>query len=526
MIQQHAVLDLRWSRESGYAASGEREHTIGLSVKGEDGSEKGIVGGWRFDGESLVITPDPFGYLPIFVWQQAASEGESRIIVGTSPIALVAAGAPGEPDREELGLWCRFGLCLGERTLFRHIRLTPRGKTLTWTKGVARVEGPGLPIIPTAIRTVEEGVQGYCDLFRQAMRRRAPVSERGNEFAMPLSGGRDSRMMLLDCIALGRTPKACVTLSGGPESDHPDAVIARELSRRVGVPLIEVEARSKWIESEARKHVTGGLLVLEHTWMMPLWDTLRASFTCWYDGLGCGAITRGDLCKQSCLDRYRRGDWAEFTREFASYALGVKDETLGDLARRVPWLEPSFESAVSLVREEFARFEGAANPLTAMTFANWGGRAISLNPYMLCGTHRAIHTPFMDVDLVRFLLGYSIEHALVDDLQTACVRRMHPEFANVPFDKDLPKPKKHQRKSLPTKIAGRLATMRHMAAEGGSFRSIGLARAMRGDSRTVPVVAALALLERATTQAGALDLLMSYGFGSPADSASLAAHRV
>ena len=521
MIQQHAVLDLRWDRERGYAAVGDHAHEIGLSVPGEDGSEKGIVGRWRFDGSTLVIEPDPFGYLPMFLWIGPSNEREARIMVGTSPIALVAAGAPGEPDREELSLWCRVGLCLGERTLFKHIRLVPRGKRVIFDRGTVRFEGPGLPIVPPSIRSVEEGVEGYCELFRAAMRRRPPVGE----FAMPLSGGRDSRMMLLDALALGHRPKACVTLTGGRASDHPDAVIARELSRRVGIPLVEIEARSRWIESEARKHVTGGLLVLEHTWMMPIWDTLRASFDCWYDGLGCGAITRGDLCKESCLDRYRRGAWEDLTREFASYALGVSDETLRELARRVDWIEPSHDCAVELVREEFARFEGAANPLTAMSFANWGGRAISLNPYMLCATHKAIHTPFMDQDLVRFLLGYPIELALQDDLQTACVRRMHPDFASVPFDKDLPKPKKGQRKSLPAKIAGRLATMRHMSSRGGSFSSLGLARALRGDSRTVPVVAALALLERASTAAGASELLATYGFGSALDRASLVAHR-
>lgn len=521
MLHGHAVLDVRWRRERGYTANGQREHQLGLSVKDAQGNEKGIVGRWRFDGSQLVIEPDPFGYLPIFVWIGPANDDEARIIVGTSPIAVVAAGAPGEPDREELGLWCRVGLCLGERTLFKHVRLTPRGKTLAWREGRVTLTGPGLPIIPTSIKSVEEGVQGYCDLFRQAMERRHPVGE----FAMPLSGGRDSRMMLLDCIALGRRPKACVTLSGGPGSDHPDGVIARMLAKRVGVPLVEVEARSKWIESEARKHVTGGLLVLEHTWMMPLWDTLRASYGCWYDGLGCGAITRGDLCKDTCLDRYRRGAWEEFTREFASYALGVNDETLGELARISGWIEPSHDNAVELVKEEFARFEGAANPLTAMSFANWGGRAISLNPYMLCATHPAIHTPFMDQDLVRFLFGYPIELALKDDLQTACVKRMHPDFADVPFDKDLPKPKKHKKPILKA-IGGRLATIRHMSANGGSFRSLGMSKAFRGDARTVPVVAALALLERAGTQAGATELLATYGFDSALDRASLAAHRV
>lgn len=521
LLHGHAVLDVRWTRERGAVAVGRREHELGLSVKDAAGNEKGIVGRWRFDGTRLVIETDPFGYLPIFVWVGPSNGNEARIIVGTSPIAVVAAGAPGEPDREELGLWCRVGLCLGERTLFRHVRLAPRGKTMTWEAGAVTTAGPGLPVIPSTIRTVEEGVQGYCDLFRAAMERRPPVGD----FAMPLSGGRDSRMMLLDCIALGRRPAACVTLSGGTGSDHPDGVIARELARRVGVPLVEVEARSTWIESEARKHVTGGLLVLEHTWMMPLWDTLRSSYGCWYDGLGCGAITRGDLCKESCLDRYRRGAWEELTREFASYALGVNEATLADLARASGWIEPSHESAVALVQEEFARFDGAANPLTAMSFTNWGGRAISLNPYMLCATHRAIHTPFMDQDLVRFLLGYPIELALKDDLQTACVRRMHPAFADVPFDKDLPKPKKHT-KPLAKAIAGRLATVRHMLRGGGSFRGVGIARALRGDARTVPVVAALALLERAGTQAGAEGLLAEFGFGSDADRRSLAAHRV
>ena len=47
-----------------------------------------------------------------------------------------------------------------------------------------------------------------------------------------------------------------------------------------------------------------------------------------------------------------------------------------------------------------------------------------------------------------------------------------------------------------------------------------------GDARTVPVIAALALLERAGTAAGAQELLTTYGFGSAADVASLAAHRV
>ena len=131
----------------------------------------------------------------------------------------------------------------------------------------------------------------------------------------------------------------------------------------------------------------------------------------------------------------------------------------------------------------------------------------------------------MDQDLVRFLFGYPIELALEDDLQTACVRRMHPSFADVPFDKDLPKPKKHK-KPLVKAIGGRLATVNHMRRNGGPFSSLGVARALRGDSRAVPVIAALALLDQARTAEGAERLLATYGFGSAADAASLAAHRV
>lgn len=517
MIQQHAVLDLRWNLQRGYSVIGDVDHKIGLSVKKANGNEKGVFGGWTFNGVSLVISPDPFGYLPIFVWLGSADEYEARIIVGTSPIALVGAGAPGEPDREALGLWCRIGFCLGERTLFKHIRLAPRGKITTWSKGKATYEGPGVQIVPTTIRSIEEGVQGYCDLFRAAMHRRLLTEE----FAMPLSGGRDSRMMLLESISLGKRPKACVTLSSGPTSNHPDTVLARELSKRVNVPLIEVESRSHWIASETRKHVTGGLLALEHTWMMPLWDMLRANYSCWFDGLGCGAITRGDLLKETVLGHYRRRAWGELTREFASYAFGLNDETLTDLASRVPWVEASFDNAVALVKEEFDHFEGAANPLTAMSFANWGGRAISLNPYMLCATHQSIHTPFMDYDLVQFLMGYPVELALKDDLQTTCVQRMYPTFADIPFDKDLPKPTKIKR-PITRALTNRLATIHHILKIIGPLKGVGLSKAISGDTRTLSVIIALDLLSRASTSSGAKELLSAFGFGSALDRTSLA----
>ena len=514
MIAGHATLSVSWDGRS-HIAIGEREHVLGLSVK--DNGEKGVVARWHFDGETLVVEGEPYGYLPLFVSLLA-----DRIIVGTSPIALVAAGAPGDIDREALGLYLRIGFYLGERTPFKHIKVAPRGKRLTWSRGEVKITGPGMAIVPASIRSVEEGVSGYCDHFRTAMKRRPPTHER---FAMPLSGGRDSRMMLLDSLALGHRPTACVNLAGGEHSDHPDAIIARQLAARVNVPLVAAAAKSPWIESEARKHVTGGLLVTEHTWMMPLWDTLRASYPCWYDGLGAGAITRSDLNKESCRTKYQRGEWTEFLREFVSYAVGVSDDTIRRLAQRVDWIEPSEESAVAVMREELDLYAGAANPMTAFSFANWGGRAIALNPYMLCATVRDIHTPFMDADLTRFLLGYPIELALKDDLQTACVKRMHPTFADVPFDKDLPKWKR-KKKPLVQAVSGRLATVRHVAASAGRFRGIGLPAALQGDARLVPILTVLAMLDRSSTTNGAKELLEEYGFDSRADRASLDRHRV
>lgn len=518
MIHGHAALDLRWDG-TGHVASGEREHTLGLSVAGADG-EKGVVASWRFDGESLVVEGHPDGYLPLFVWQ-----GTNRIMVGTSPLALVAAGADASIDREGVGLALRIGFYLGERSPFAHIRLAPRGKRLTWSRGVARIEGPGMRVVPATVRSVEEGVAGYCELFRAAMRRRPPAPGSEGAFAMPLSGGRDSRMMLLESIANGHRPAACVTLSGGEESEHPDAVIARQLCRRVGTPLVEVESRTPWVEAERRKHVLGSLLVLEHTWMMPLWDTLRSSFGCWYDGLGAGAITRGDLCRPEFLEHYRRGDWSAFLRDFAGCAISVDESTVAQLARLAGWIEPSEDAAIALLREELAHFEGAANPLTAFSFANWGGRAISLNPYMLCAPIRDIHTPFMDADLVRFLLGYPVELALTNDLQTDAARRLYPDVADIPFDKDLPKWKR-RRRPLVQAIAGRMSTMRGLRAMSSTFRGLGTAAALKGDARLTSMLTMLGLLEQASSQGGSRRLLEEFGFGSTRDRESLEVHRV
>jgi asparagine synthase (glutamine-hydrolysing) len=514
MIAGHAVLDLRWDG-SAHVATGEREHTLGLSVI-EGGVEKGMVARWRFDGETLVVEGEPYGYHPLFVYETA-----NRIIVGTSPIALVAAGADPAIDREAIGLYLRIGFYLGERTPFRHIRLAPRGKTLRWTRGHASAIGPGLTIVPPTIRSIEEGIEGYCDLFRTAMRRRPPTAGHERSFAMPLSGGRDSRMMLLGSLENGFTPATCVNISGGERADHPDAVVARMLCERTGVPLRSVDSRAPWIENETRKHVLGGLLAMEHTWMMPLWDTLRAEYPCWYDGLGAGAITRGDLCKPSCLEKYRSGAWREFMAEFTSYAFSLPEETIHRLAKTVDWIDPSLDTAIGLVREELSRSYGAANPLTSFSFMNWGGRAISLNPNMLCATVRDIHTPFMDADLVRFLLGYPIEFALENDLQTDAVKRLYPSFADVPFDKDLPKWKR-PRKPLFQALAGRVSTMCTLHSSSRTFGAMGAAAALKGDGRTTTMLTMLGLLEQASSKDGASRLLRDWGFGSDADRRSLA----
>jgi len=227
-------------------------------------------------------------------------------------------------------------------------------------------------------------------------------------------------------------------------------------------------------------------------------------------------MTRGETCQPAFLARFEAGDTAGWAEELFRWTFGVPPATAERLAGLAGWFDGSAASAHAQVGAELARRSDWPNPLTAFSFANWGRRCISLSPLGICGG-RPIQLPFMDRELCAFVARLPVRLALENDLQTDALHRLHPDFRDVPFDKEVAK-------DAAKKGGG--GTARRRSRLGGAMLRVstavrilglrnGLARVaagaeVRGQRRLAAVALGLALVEHCSDPARAREFLAAH----------------
>lgn len=407
---------------------GEGHAAFGLAVPDEHGDESGIAANWLWDGERLEVTSDRHGYMPLYYHFEDAT---GTLRVSDSPLELLADGVSADLDVDSLGFFCRAGFLLGDRSLYRNIQRVPAGSILSWYAGRIDVRSVENRFQLESPSSIDEALEGWIDRFRTAISRRQPS---GIDFAMPLSGGRDSRMILMELRSLGHEPVEVVSFGPGLKGENEDLRIARRIARRLDIPHAIARSTRSWLEVEHERHAWCGCEAIEHSWLMGLWRYFRENHRCWYDGLGSGAMTRGELNTPDMLEHLRAGATDEFCNRFFERTAAPTESWIQRIAEATGRDIPNRDSTVELVREELDRHAHAPNPLGLFSFCNWGRRAIALNPYGICRSVAEVHTPFMDRDLVDWVASVPAEWTFENDLQTEASLRLHPELADIEFD--------------------------------------------------------------------------------------------
>lgn len=407
---------------------GETHAAFGLSVPDGQGGESGVSAHWEWDGETFVLRNDLHGYLPLYYHLDART---GALIVSDSPIAILANGLSADLDLESLGFFCRAGFLIGDRTLFDGILRVPSGATLRWSDGRLTIDRPTSRFKDHAPRNIEDAIDGWIERFREAMRRRQPFD---TEFAVPLSGGRDSRMMLMELRSLGHEPREVVSFGPASGGDNEDLRIARLIVERLSIPHEVVRTTRRWLDLEQERHAWCGCEAIEHVWMIGLWSYLCSNHHCWYDGLGVGAMTRGELIGPEMLQLLRRGDIEGWCTALYARTASPNEEWVQRITRHAGIDIPDIGETAEYVRTQIEPLLDAPNPLGRFSLDNWGRRAIALNPYGICRSTAMVHTPFMDRDLVDWTASIPIEWTFEDDIQTNAAHRMHPELSDVPYD--------------------------------------------------------------------------------------------
>ncbi len=401
---------------------GDPSALVGHRIERAGGRQGGNWVEWRWNGSSLSVNNDAFGAYPVYF---AATE--SSIAISPSIDRLLELGIPRTLDLDALAAFLGVGYYLGADTPFRAIRALPANATLTWRAGELKLEG-ARPRLDVAEMTRAHAIDGIVELVRAAVERRIPDDDA--PFLMPLSGGRDSRHILLELLRAGRPPQLCVTTHHYPTDWGDDPPYAARLCAELGVPHRILEP-GPLVAAEWRKNRLTSYCSDEHAWYLPVVDALTGTTPCSYDGLGGGMI----LERRFMTPRVRRlqdaGRWDELAA-----SLGKKDDD--GRARYVALLAPRLRSEITAertagrIRSELGHHLDADDPYLSFTLFERTMREITLTPNAMLSGVSAVYTPFMDPAFMAFaasIPGEHINRALHDEALAAAF----PKVAHVPF---------------------------------------------------------------------------------------------
>lgn len=407
---------------------GVAEARFGHRIDLPDGTQDGNWAEWRWDGRRLSVANDRFGAYPLYLAMTA-----DEVAVSPSIDALLASGIDRRLDYDALAAFLTVGFFFGTDTPFASIRSLPPAATVTWAPDELHIVSDPPPRPPFSA-TREQAVTGAAELVREAVRRRIPDDE---VYDLPLSGGRDSRHLLLELLDAGHPPRRCVTAHHHPNLWGGDVPYAAQLAARYWLEHRALQP-GPLIEEEWRKNRLTSYCADEHAWYRCVAAELNGQVSHTYDGLN-GSTS---MAREYYHPRMRRLDQARRLDELAAF--------LGRKQRGEPRFAPliaadarsllSAERAAARIRAELERYADQPEPFLAARF--WSRTVGELNltcTLMLHGVSAA-YTPFLDPEVVRFMWSVPSEH-VDDSFHDDVIAARFPHGNEVPYlEKRQPQP--------------------------------------------------------------------------------------
>ena len=399
---------------------GPTEGLIGHRITLADHDDReGVFIEWKWDGESLRVTNDRFGLHPFFY---AASDTE--ICISTSIPAILNRGFSATLDYDALSVLLRLGLLMGDDTPFVAIRALPPHATFVWRPGSFDVR-ERLAIVHEQPMTKEAAIDGYIQLFRQAILRRLPAKD---QFAVPISGGRDSRHIVAELCQQNRPPTRVVTVDYSARERSTAVAIAEKLGLRKEV----LRPDKRLVPTEFAKNLRVNFCALEHGWMLGLADFLHNHFDVSFDGIGGDVLSAGLFMTKARLDAFRRQDFEAFISSLLEsrerYHQAMLDVTSPEYRERL-----SPDRARARIQREVRKYVDAANPIAMFFLYNRTRRTVATAPFGLQRDVPTIYCPYLDRDLYQLLSSVSADLMCTHSFHTETIQRAYPQLASIPY---------------------------------------------------------------------------------------------
>jgi asparagine synthase (glutamine-hydrolysing) len=384
----------------------------------------GIYAQWSWDGERLLVRNDRYGFHPLYYFTR-----ENEIAVSTSLTKLITAGAPTELDEAGMAVFLRLGFFIGEATPFKAIRQVPPDCNFEWKDNHLAVTGQ-VPLAKLQHLKRDELIEAFATLFKEAMLRRLPVGPS----AAPISGGRDSRHILLELCEASHPPDVCPTLRHFPPRNDTDAESATELTKALNVRHVVLTPPSSRLAAELKKNHQTNFATTEHAWLLPLAEHLNGNVETMYDGIGGDVLSAGHCQDSERLAFYEAGDFAGLARFLLSDPTNLLSEkALQSLVTPSMYRRFSYELALSHLTAEVQKHADAPNPVASFVLFNRTRRAIATSPYCLFDKVPNVFSPYLDHAVFDLLSSQPARMMLDYRLHTETIARTYPRYAGISY---------------------------------------------------------------------------------------------
>ncbi|MCG5540143.1 MULTISPECIES: hypothetical protein [unclassified Halorhodospira] len=390
------------------------------SVDQDSGRRGALEAGWSWCEGRLQVWGDRLGMIPVFYGFQ-----EGGVIVADNLAELCRHRAtPNRPNDSGIAVFLRLGYFCANQTVVEGVYVLGPGERWSWSPGQppaadGAVRYPRFCVVRDAGDRLERLAQAA---FAEAITARAP----DRVATLPLSGGRDSRHILLE-LHRQRVPVERVVC--GHRLFKNELGVAAGLAARLGLALEEAGCLDEHeldgaleAEKNRRTHFASD----EHTWYLAVAARLRGAYL---DGLGGDMLLNGLQFSASLAEALRRGDV-----DAAAHRLLAAGADWGQVLQG-PWAERwSAAQARAAIREELARHVDAVCPARSFRFWNRTRREIALIPVALRPVGSRVGLPFLDPAILELGLGRP-EGRAEDEvgLHDRVIARAYPAHRGVPY---------------------------------------------------------------------------------------------
>ena len=361
---------------------------------------------------------DPLGIRPLFARRVGVAAADACVV---SPRICDLVRPDEQLDPLGLAVLLTFGFPLGDRTVFRDVRRVGAGECVDLKSGIS--VGDCGRVNPSArLPDDDELLEIFLDGLQRSLGQSSPI--------VPLSGGRDSRLILLGMRALGVRPRRLLTCGGLGASE--DAIVATRLARFFAEPIEGVATAAFSAQTELWRHRAQNFESLEHGWFVNLALRTRALGGPVTDGIGLGVLSTGSLMKPEAVALWRSRRLNELAGWTIEHAAGTGSEVMQSIARCDIPLASADEVRHAFV-QSIEELDHLPNPLGAFSLFHWTRRGISASAFGLLDAYRTI-APLCDARLASALLAEDLDRARASDWRERLIRRL--DDSGIPFSDD------------------------------------------------------------------------------------------